>query len=150
MQHVANDLLGVLQGLFPGHLDGGCRDSLCPHALRRAGQPISPQHGEARAGLRGARAVLGQALVDGFIRLVDPIDGESAVWGQERDKRHTDCHGPRAGSHGRHPTASLSTESFQEAIRWCFWGRRGPGGGCVIPCDWADYPSRPADTVVQV
>lgn len=101
VQHVANDLLGVLQGLFPGHLDGGCRDSLCPHALGRAGQPISPQHGEAGTGLRGARAVLGQALVDGFVCLVDPVDGESAVWGHERDKHHTDCHGPRGGSHGR-------------------------------------------------
>lgn len=86
VQHVADDLLGVLQRFFPRHLDGGCRDRLSLHALRRAGQPICPQDREASAGLRGARAVLGDALVDGFVRLVDPVDGQRAAWGHDRDK----------------------------------------------------------------
>lgn len=86
MQHVADDLLGVLQGLLPGHLDGGGRHRLGPHALWGSRQPFCPQDRQAGAGLRGAGAVLGDALVDGFIRLVDPIDGQSAARGHERAK----------------------------------------------------------------
>lgn len=75
VQHVADDLLGVLQRLSPRHLDGGGRDCLSLHALWGTWQPICPQDSQASAGLRGAGAILGDALVDGFICLVDPIDG---------------------------------------------------------------------------
>lgn len=78
VQHVTDDLLGVLQRFAPGHLDGGCGDGLSFHLLRGARQPICPQHREARAGLAGAGAVLGDALVNGFILLTDPIDCERA------------------------------------------------------------------------
>lgn len=51
------------------------------------------------------------------------------------------------------PRASISTESFQEAVGWCFWGRKSLGGGYIIP----QIPrlgrlslSQLAETVVQV
>lgn len=153
MQHVADDLLGVLQRLFPRHLDGGCRDRLSLHALWRTGQPICPQDRQASTGLRGAGAVLGNALVDGFIRLVDPIDGESAAWGHERDKHLTErsavdvpplqpCQGPRTGSCGRASHVPLFP---QKAFKKLWAGAFGEGKAWEVDTsfprshDWADY-----------
>ena len=79
MQHVADDVLRVLLRLLPGHLDGAGRQRLGPHLGGGAGQPVGPEHGEAGAGLRGARAVLGDALVDGVVVLADAVDGQRAV-----------------------------------------------------------------------
>ena len=63
MQHVADDVLCVLLRFLPGHLDGAGRQRLGPHHCGGPGEPVGPQHGEAGAGLRGAGAVLGDALV---------------------------------------------------------------------------------------
>lgn len=141
MQHIADDLLGVLQRLFPRHLDGGCRDCLSLHTLRRTRQPICPQDRQASTGLRGAGAVLSDALVDGFIRLVDAIDGESAAQGHERDKHLTDHSAadvlPLPCGWQGIPHASISTENFQEAF--------GKGKAQEVDApfpgspDWADY-----------
>ena len=83
MQHVADDVLCVLLRLLPGHLDGAGRQRLGPHLCGGPGEPVGPQHGEAGAGLRGAGAVLGDALVDGVVLLADAVDGQRAAG--ERD-----------------------------------------------------------------
>ena len=56
---------------------------LGPHHCGGPGEPVGPQHGEAGAGLRGAGAVLGDALVDGVVVLADAVDGQRAAG--ERD-----------------------------------------------------------------
>lgn len=150
MQHVADDLLGVLQRLFPRHLDGGCRDRLSLHALWRTGQPICPQDRQASAGLRGASTVLGDALVDGFIRLVDPVDGESAAWVHERDKHLTErsaadvpplqpCHGPHGASDGRASHVPLFPQKASRKL-WAFREGKAQEVDASFPRfrDWAD------------
>lgn len=42
-------------------------------------QPVGPEHGEAGAGLRGASAVFGDALVDSFVLLANGIYCQCAV-----------------------------------------------------------------------
>lgn len=83
MEHITDDLLGVLVGLPPGHPDGGGRQRLGPHLRGHAGQAVGPEDGEAGAGLRGAGAVLGDALVDGLVVLADAVYGQRAGGGRE-------------------------------------------------------------------
>lgn len=89
MEHVADDVLSVLVGLPPGHLDGGGRERLGLYVGGHAGQPVGPEHGEAGAGLRGAGAVLGDALVDGLVVLADAVYRQCAARGRKsgRNKR---------------------------------------------------------------
>lgn len=84
VEHVADDVLSVLPGLLPGHLDGGGGQRLGPHVGRHAGQAVGPEDREAGAGLRGAGAVLRNALVDGLVVLANAVYGQRAGGGQER------------------------------------------------------------------
>ena len=92
MQHVADDVLCVVLRLLPGHLDGAGRQRLGPHHCGGPGEPVGPQHGEAGAGLRGAGAVLGDALVDGVIVLADAVDGQRAAGEREINKNPFCCY----------------------------------------------------------
>lgn len=83
VEHVTDDLLGVLVGLPPEHLDGGGRQRLGLHLRGHAGQAVGPEDGQAGAGLRGAGAVLRDALVDGLVVLADAVYGQCAGGGQE-------------------------------------------------------------------
>lgn len=84
MEHVTDDLLGVLIRLLPGHLDGGGRERLGLNASGHAGQAVGPEDRETGAGLRGAGAVLRNTLVDGLVVLADAVYGQRAGGGQER------------------------------------------------------------------
>lgn len=100
MEHVTDDIQGVLVGLLPGHLDGGGRQRLGLHASGHAGQPVGPEDREAGAGLRGAGAVLRNTLVDGLVLLADAVYGQSAGEGQERwteEESQEDKNGEREG-----------------------------------------------------
>ena len=81
MQHVADDVLCVLLRLLPGHLDGAGRQRLGPHLCGGPGEPVGPQHGEAGAGLRGAGAVLGDALEE-----LLPLSCGRELRGRERNQ----------------------------------------------------------------
>lgn len=83
MENIANDVLSVLFGFPPGHLDGGGREGLSLHVGGDTWQSVRPQHSEAGAGLRGAGAVLSDALVDGLVLLADAVYRQSAVWAEQ-------------------------------------------------------------------
>lgn len=85
MEHITNDVLSVLIGLPPGYLDGGGGEGLCLHVGGSTRKSIGPEHCEAGAGLRGAGAVLSDALVDGLVILADAIYGQRAA-GSRREK----------------------------------------------------------------
>lgn len=82
MQHIADDVLSVLFRLLPGHLDGGGREGLGPHAGGHARQAVGPEHREPGAGLRGPGAVLGDTLVDGLIVLTDAVYRQRTAGGR--------------------------------------------------------------------
>lgn len=84
MEHITDDVLSVLAGLLPGHLDGGGGQRLGMHAGRHAGQAVGPEDREAGAGLRGAGTVLRNALVDGLVVLANAVYGQRAGGGRER------------------------------------------------------------------
>lgn len=79
MENITDDVLSVLFGLPPGHLDGGGGEGLGLHVGGDTGQSVRPEHGEAGAGLCGAGSVLSNALVDGLVLLADAVDRQSAV-----------------------------------------------------------------------
>lgn len=89
VEHVADDVLSVLVGLLPGHPHRGGRQGFGLDVGGLARQAVGPEHGEASAGLRGAGAVLRDALVDGLVVLADAVYGERAAGrpGGERRKR---------------------------------------------------------------
>lgn len=82
MQHVADDVLSVLVGLLPGHPHCGGRQGFGLDVGGLARQPVGPEHSEAGAGLRGAGAVLSDALVDGLVLLADAVYDECAAGGE--------------------------------------------------------------------
>lgn len=84
MEHVTDDVLSVLVGLLPGHLDGGGGQRLGLHAGRHARQAVGPEDREAGAGLRGAGTVLRNTLVDGLVVLADAVYGQGAGGEQKR------------------------------------------------------------------
>lgn len=86
MEHVTDDVLSVLAGLLPGHLDGGGGQRLGVHPGRHARQAVGPEDREAGAGLHGAGTVLHNALVDGLVVLADAVYGQGAGGGTGRDK----------------------------------------------------------------
>lgn len=79
VEHVADDVLSVLVGLLPGHPHRGGRQGFGLDVGGLARQAVGPEHGEASAGLRGAGAVLRDALVDGLVILADAVYGECAA-----------------------------------------------------------------------
>lgn len=99
MEHVTDDVLSVLAGLLPGHLDGGGGQRLGMHAGRHAGQAVGPEDREAGAGVLVAGCVLSNALVDGLVVLADAIYGQRAGGGgrggtrrdENGNKENFDC-----------------------------------------------------------
>lgn len=87
MEHITDDVLSVFIGFPPGHLYGGGGEGLCFHVGGNARQSISPEHREAGTGLRRARAVLSDALVDSLVILTDAIYCQCAVEAAEERSR---------------------------------------------------------------
>lgn len=79
VQDIAYDLLGVDQGLGPGHAHLGGRHGHSLYVEGGSRQPLGPQHSQPGAGLGGASTVLGHALVDGLILRADSRNGQGAV-----------------------------------------------------------------------
>lgn len=86
VEHITDDVLSVLIGLPPGHLDGGGWEGLGPDMCGHTGKSIGPEHGEASTGLCGAGAVLSDTLVDSLVNLADAIYRQSAVGGEKKGK----------------------------------------------------------------
>lgn len=98
MEHITDDVLSVFIGFPPGHLDGGGGEGLCFHVGGNARQSISPEDREAGTGLRRARAVLSDALVDSLVILTDAIYCQCAMEAAEETSRKQRVWGKKKGN----------------------------------------------------
>lgn len=82
VHHIANDLLAdVLGRLFPGQLQAAGAQRHRPQTGRSLGQFGPLAEGQPSAGLVGAGAVLGDALVDGLVLGRDARDSQRPAGG---------------------------------------------------------------------
>lgn len=114
VQDVANDLLGVSQGLTPGHLDLSGRHRDSSNIAWGPRQPLGPQHSQPGTGLGGASTVLCHALIDGLIFRPDSRNGQCAA-GQGKTQMSSSGSKSPWGS----AASQIETAFFQETSDSC-------------------------------